>query len=160
MKIAFVFCHPLTYAPYISLYQKVAAEEGFETVIVNEHEIAEKIGDNHFVYKGNYGGNVFNKIKNYIAWRKFVIKTINEQKADKIVFLTAWAPIKLLDKCMTSWKGKYLLDVRDYSHENTAWFRKSEDKVIRNSYFTTISSKGFSASRSRSSSSFFINSCV
>lgn len=143
MKIAFVFCHPLMYAPYISLYQKVAQEQGCETVIINEHERAGELAKNHIVYKGNYGGNIVNKLRNFLAWRRFVINTLKEQKADKIVFLTPWAPIKLVDKCMTSWKGKYVLDIRDFSSEGASWFRKAEEQVIRNSVFTTVSSKGF-----------------
>ena len=40
---------------------------------------------------------------------------------------------------------RYIFDIRDYSYEHIAIFRKIEKKIIKNSYFTAISSKGFKA---------------
>ena len=49
----------------------------------------------------------------------------------------------LLGKVLREKRIPYIFDIRDYSFEYVPFFKLMEKNVIKNSVFTTISSKGF-----------------
>ena len=128
--------------PYLSLYKKLILQTGNDYVIINEHELEKDLEEKHITF--NYSGKgALLHIRRYFKWRRFVIENIKKNNVSKIVFLTPWAPIKLVDKCIFDWNKQYVLDIRDYSNENSSWFKKCEEIVIKHSIITVISSKGF-----------------
>lgn len=143
MRIALISCNSIRYMPYLSLYSELIEKTGNSYIIITEHELNMVNNPLHFVYNGKCGGGILNKIENYLKWRSFVIKTLKEQKVERIVFFTNWPPIKLLDQCITRWRNKYIFDLRDFSIESKRWARIVEKMIIRNSIATVISSKGF-----------------
>lgn len=145
MKIALISCNSIRYMPYLSLYTSLIEKTGNSYIIITDHELEKIDNPLHFVYEGKYGVNILNKIRNYLNWRKFIISTLKKENVEKIVFFTNWPPIKLLDLCITTWKNKYVFDLRDFSNESKRWVRIAERIIILNSIVTVISSKGFLA---------------
>ena len=49
-----------------------------------------------------------------------------------------------MQKCSRKkYKGKYIVDIRDFTLENIPFYRKAEQTVVKNSYSTVISSRGY-----------------
>ena len=67
---------------------------------------------------------------------------MKENESNKVILLSTLTGILLFDK-LKKYNKKYIFDIRDYSYEHIYVFRKIEKKLIKNSYFTAISSKGF-----------------
>ena len=142
MKIGLISCTSIRYMPYLFLYKKIIVDSGNDYLIINEHELEEKLEEKHITFTYNGKGKL-SGVRRYLNWRRFVIESVKKNGIDKIVFLTPWAPIKLVDRCILPWSKKYILDIRDYSDESSSWFRKAEETVINHSIITVISSKGF-----------------
>lgn len=142
MIIGLVSCHSIRYMPYLSLYKKLILQTGNDYVIINEHELESDLEDKHITFTFD-GKGILSRFTRYFKWRRFVIDNLKKYNVSKIVFLTPWAPIKLVDKCIFDWNKKYILDIRDYSNENSRWFKKCEEIIIKHSILTVISSKGF-----------------
>ncbi|WP_343929283.1 hypothetical protein [Peribacillus frigoritolerans] len=83
------------------------------------------------------------KIKDFLEFRRFVIKNINKRKYDKLIVLTSLTGIFLFDYLQKNYKNKFIFDIRDYTFENFYPYKMIENRVIKSSYFTTISSEEF-----------------
>ena len=142
MIVGLVSCHSIRYMPYLSLYKKLILQTGNDYIIINEHELETDLEEKHITFKYEKKGLIA-RILRYFKWRRFVIENIKKYNVSKIVFLTPWAPIKLVDRCVFQWNKRYVLDIRDYSNENSFWFKKCEEIIIKHSIITVISSKGF-----------------
>ncbi|WP_303644700.1 hypothetical protein [Bacteroides caecimuris] len=62
------------------------------------------------------------KIKHFLAYRKFVNNLINRNKYDFIISLHTLPGLLLLDKLLTKFKKRYILDYRDSTFEENSVF--------------------------------------
>lgn len=67
--------------------------------------------------------SLFSKLPHIARYRRFVKKVIRQEHYDKIVVLHSTPGIALLDILKQNYRGKYLLDYRDVSHENLGFYK-------------------------------------
>lgn len=145
--VALIFCGDLKYCPYIKRY--------IERLDINNID--------YKVYFWNRGGFKLDLPKNYeyfdatskldsgkiskaidfLKFRNWILEKIDDEKPDKIIALSTLTGVVLGSKLYKKKSGKYVFDIRDYSYEHIAPFFGIEKKVILNSEFTAISSRGF-----------------
>lgn len=142
MKVAIITCTTIKYMPYLTLYENILQKKNVEYIIVNDHE-EQEIKKNQFVFQKSEGKTVGDKIRRFIEWRKFVKQIIKAEKVERIILLTTWPGVKMVDYWCRQFKNKYILDIRDFTDEDQFIYRKLVDKLIKKSYMTCISSKGF-----------------
>jgi len=152
MKILFVGIGKIMYMPYLNFYIEFLKNTSYK----NEYHLFYWQRDNNpdlpapsnfskvFKYSGfTHGKNsVVSKIGHFLKFRKMGGKIIRTNTYDKIVFLHS-VPAVLLEKYLKNKRIKYILDYRDFSHENLLFYKKIISRLVFNSEFTYISSPGF-----------------
>lgn len=85
----------------------------------------------------------YKKIFSFIKFSIFMRKKIKERKYDKLIVLISQTAIPLTDLLLFKYKKKYIYDYRDVTFENIKLYKMLINKLVKNSCFTAISSKGF-----------------
>ncbi len=85
----------------------------------------------------------YKKIKFFINFRIFSKRILKNQKYDKVIILHSTPGLTLLDYLLFNYKGRYILDFRDVSHEDKALYRYLIKKLVLGSALTFVSSNAF-----------------
>jgi len=84
------------------------------------------------------------KLLGYVESRNFIAKQLKANNYDGVVFLQTHAAVACKGILKKKYRGKYIVDVRDYTLENHNIYRKMEERVIKDSFATVISSPAYS----------------
>ncbi|MEH7095601.1 hypothetical protein [Neobacillus vireti] len=95
-----------------------------------------------FRYKMDNYQPKYKKIIGFLKCLLFVKKTIKRNRYDKLIFLTTQTALPLYLTTI-KYKGKYIFDYRDITFEDIGICKRLVRKIIDNSVFTAISSRGF-----------------
>lgn len=147
MTIGIIFILDLEYAPYIKKYINEIKKNGKDFEILYWNRLNGKYNEDWKTIPYNKAGNLndskIQKLKGFLGFRKFLINKLSEKKYDKLIILTTLTGLLISDYLIKNYKNKYIFDIRDYSFEHIKLFKYIENKLIENSYFTSISSEGF-----------------
>lgn len=148
MKVLIIAFHPRSMTPYSKLYEDVIKNVNVEYDIIFwdrfTNQKLEKIGNEYIIHKiCTLGGNKIKKIVPMLYFRHVVKKIIKENNYERIIILNTLPAVLLNDILNKYFLNKYILDVRDYTYEKFDFYKKVVNKLIRNSFCTVISSKGF-----------------
>ena len=142
MKVAIVAFANMKYSPYVKTYSDYLDKKGVEYNVI--YPKREKIDDNlsgkHYPIEWNPRKN---KFWNFLAFRREASKILKENKYDFVFVLTTFPAVLLASVLKRHYKGRYLVDIRDYTHENNKIYFHYEKKALRNSKANVISSVGF-----------------
>lgn len=140
-KVCIVAPSSISYTPYLYLYLNVLKKNNVECDVVywDRFNLKENL-DNSFVFNDGLSKGKFSTLKGYWGFRKFLINHFSRNKYDKYIVLTAQIGVILFDYILNK---DFILDVRDYSHENIYFFNFLEEILIKKSKIAFISSKGF-----------------
>lgn len=146
--ISLIFCGDLKYCPYLARYTERLEEASvpYRVLFWNRANFKLDLPKNYVYYDSPSDESLgkIQKLKDFMGFRKWVVKQLKVYKPDGLIFLSTLTGVLLVDM-IKRYKKKYIFDIRDYSYENFSVFRKVEKRVIKHSYFTAISSKGFKA---------------
>lgn len=140
-KVCIIAPSSISYTPYLYLYLNLLKKNNIEYHVIywDRFDLKENL-ENSFVFTSVMADSKFSKIKRYWEYRKFIINHFSRIKYDKYIILTAQIGVILFDYLLDK---DFVLDVRDYSHENIYFFNFLEKKLIKKSKMVFISSKGF-----------------
>lgn len=136
----------IRYAQFIYKYTNIldAEQIDYEVVYWNREgdEVPEK--ENWIAYEKrvNTFQPFYKKISHFIGFTSFMKKTIRKRKYDKLIILTTQTAVPLYFT-LKKYSGRYIYDYRDITYERFSFYKKLVDSIIKHSYFTAISSKGF-----------------
>lgn len=146
--VTLIFCGDIMVCPYLKRYTEEfdKANVSYEVLFWNRAARSLTVPDNYHYYDSTCddGDGKLKKLKDFFGFRNWIVSHLRNHKSDGIVLLSTLTGILLFDK-LKSYKNRYIFDIRDYSYENYGFFRTIEKSVVKNSYFTAISSKGFKA---------------
>ncbi|MEO3112013.1 hypothetical protein, partial [Turicibacter sanguinis] len=127
------------------LYIFSSENQEYDIIYWNRKEYREGEGSNIFVFNNTSDCNMMKilKMKEFLKFRIYINKILKQKKYDKLVILTTLTGVLLIDKLIFDYSSKYIFDIRDLSGEKWSLFKYLEKKIIENSFFTCISSKGF-----------------
>lgn len=83
------------------------------------------------------------KLPHFARFRKFALEIIGSEKYDRIVVLHSTPGITILDQLSSRYRGKYVLDYRDVSHENFGFYRRLILKLSQNAGLVLASSPSY-----------------
>lgn len=83
------------------------------------------------------------KLLGYIEARNYFVKCLKATDYDGVIFLQTHTAVACKSLLSKKYKGKYIVDIRDYTLENYGIYRKAEESVIADSYATVISSPAY-----------------
>jgi len=144
--VGLIFCGDLKYCPYIKRYIERIEKKNIDYKVYfwNRSNFSLNLPENYIYFEkySKLSKSKINKLYDFILFRNWIKKKIKKDKPSHIIVLSTLSGI-ILGKTLYSNPGKYIFDIRDYSYEHIAPFYFIEKKIIYNSYFTAISSKGF-----------------
>lgn len=143
MKIALVTAGNLWFSPYVRIYTNYLDELSIDYDIISwNRDGNDKKEGIQYMRKQELSANFISK---YFAFRKyalFIMKTIEENKYDKLIVFNPQIAI-FITRLLKKYKGKYIFDYRDLSIEQYPIFKSKFKKVLSSSYVNFISSPGF-----------------
>lgn len=146
--ISIVFCGDLRYCPYLVRYtdRLDAAGAAYEVLFWNRAALSLDVPANYHYYDKPSPESLgkAKKMLDFLGFRGWVKKQLRRAKPDGVIFLSTLSGM-FVPELAKKYQGNYIFDIRDYSYESLPPFYKIERRLIENSYFTTISSKGFRA---------------
>ena len=84
-----------------------------------------------------------NKIGSFLGYRKYALQILNANSFDLIVVLHSTPGVLLFDVLSKKFKGKYILDYRDFTYENINIYKKVIHKLVNDSSTTFVSSDAY-----------------
>lgn len=145
--IGIVFLLNIEYAPFLNKYTAELEKNGQKFEVISWKRLDSKytIPWKHITYekRSNLGDSKFKKGIDFYGFRRFLINILREKKYEKLIILTTLSGMLIWDYLLKNYKGKFILDIRDYTFENFKPFKFIESKLIDSSYFTAISSPGY-----------------
>lgn len=145
-NICFITLGNLYLCPYLNTYLN-ATKHNNVTIIYWDREGKEEIRNDGKKYVAFKAHHTFTrgpfKIIGYIKFKKFLKRTLSSNKFTGIVLLQTLAALLLTHFLVKYYPHKYIIDIRDYSHENIFLVKLLEKKVFEKSYLKVISSEGF-----------------
>lgn len=145
------FCN-LYYLPYASLYiDKVLEAEAKCTLLFWDRDAVNGENDKCpdgceklvFQYKEMKNTPGFAKIWGYVKATKYFRKVLSEREFSGVVFLQTQCAVACGSILQKRYKGRFILDIRDYFYDDVSFYRKQEKKLIDISYANVISSPAY-----------------
>ena len=147
MKILLLLPASPSASPYLRYYLNVFDKNNVDYDVCIWNRSNDIIKDkNYFVFnsKNTNNKNPLFKVKAFGDYRKFIIKILKDRQYDRIVVFTIQLAIYLSKVLLQQYKGKYIVDIRDYSKILKIPFSYNIlRKTLRNSALNCISSPGF-----------------
>ena len=143
-KICFITIGNIYMVPYINTYANQIKNK--YSIIYWDRE--GKNEDNEDVkyyrfYKELSPKDKLKKIIGFIQYRNFIKRILLEEKFDLVIFLQTWSALLMADFVEKFYPGKYIVDVRDYTHEKNAIIYNREKKLMKKAAMCVISSEGY-----------------
>ncbi|WP_312654102.1 glycosyltransferase [Proteiniclasticum sp.] len=83
------------------------------------------------------------KLGNFYKYRNQVLKILKNQNFDFIIALHSTPGVLMSDILTSKFKGRYIVDYRDFTYENHAYYKRIIHKLVENSAATFVSSDAF-----------------
>lgn len=146
MKIG-IICFWDRYAtPYLNKYEKILEAHGIDYDVIfweRNEELSDQFRDRDIVIHLPVSGNKIDKLRAMLSWKTQVMTILKKNKYTKLIVLSTSPGILLGNYLSRYYRNNYIFDIRDYTYELYRLYFEAEKRTIRNSAFTTISSKGF-----------------
>ena len=147
MKILLLLPASPSASPYLYYYLHLFDKNNVDYDVCIWNRSNDVIEDkNYFVFnsKKSNNKNLLSKVKVFGDYQEFIIKILKARQYDRIVVFTIQLAIYLSKVLVQKYKGKYIVDIRDYSKILKIPFAYNIlSKILRNSALNCISSPGF-----------------
>ncbi|QQM67932.1 glycosyltransferase family protein [Actinomyces weissii] len=132
--------------PYLMEYAK-RCDAPFDLVYWDKAGVSDEIGaDTYYRMKYEINENapralkVARKLSGYIKFRRYASEILQSQKYDGVVASTGNCAVLLGSTLLSHYRGRYVIDIRDYWREGFYPYHLREQTLIENSGLAIISS--------------------
>lgn len=151
MKLLIAGFTKIAYMPYLNFYLEAIDETATEIHVVtwrrdSEKDITlknDKIVMHEFAQNQKDEVAKLSKVGNFFKYRVFVTRLLEKERFDRIIVLHTLPAVLIADKLTHKYKGRFILDYRDYTYEDYAPFKRAIGKLVNASYATFVSSDAF-----------------
>lgn len=139
-KIAIISLDNIYATPYIHGYLKNLKKCIVDVIYWNKNNVSEEPLDvNHMI---EFKSKNKNKIFNYVKYTIFLNELLKRKKYDKLILLHGPLNV-MINRRLKDYKDRYIIDIRDYTYEKYFLYNYIQNKNIKNSCETVISSRGY-----------------
>lgn len=117
----------------------------YDIVYFERYDINRQAEDNEVLFSRYCptGGSKLKKIGIMIDYMRFINRVAKSDKYYKVIVLTTVPAVMLYETLIKNYKERYILDIRDYTHESNKLYFSMVERLIKSSFMTVLSSKGF-----------------
>ncbi|MEH6955597.1 hypothetical protein [Neobacillus drentensis] len=145
--VAVIFIGNMTFCPYAERYIEILEDNNcdYEVLYWNRSNTETDMPSNYISYnvQSNLNRNKVKKVKDFYGYYMWLKNVMKEKKYDRLILLSTLSGFIVLPQLLKRYKKRYIFDIRDYSYENNKFYYLIEEKIIKNSDFTSISSMEF-----------------
>lgn len=145
VKIAIVTIGNIYRLPYIDRYL-AHVPQGADVDLIcwnREGRIEDKPGTNVRRFDFTIGETAPQKVIGYLKYRKYVKRILMTEDYDLVIVTPTQTALLLADVLVRHYARRYIVDIRDYCHENIGFVRRLEKSLTANAAATVISSPGY-----------------
>lgn len=142
MKVAIVAFNNLRISPYVRTYADWLTMRGieFDVIYLDRAGEKEELGDKTYPIPFNKKSH---KLFNFLRFARATKKIIKKNKYDFLFVMPTFPAVLLSGFLKRKYKGRYLVDIRDRTHEGNRFYFKREKRAVQYSAMNVISSKGY-----------------
>lgn len=142
MRACIIAANNIRYSPYIFFYTNIlnSINIQYELIIPDRNGLQEAFDKPLHVLPWSKSCGT---LQNYIMYTNAIKKELKKEKFDIIIVLTSVLATFLSIWLKKYYSGKYIVDIRDYTHENIYPYYLLEKIAVENSMMNIISSKRF-----------------
>lgn len=144
-KICIVTTRNIFDSPCIDKYRKLF-NESFDIIYWDRCEITEECGAaNYFKYDGPLDADAgkLKKLLTYIGFFLFANRILKENTYSKLIVFPTQMGWLIQGRLCHKYKGKYVLDIRDYAGENNPIIYRMTKKIVDNAGICSITSPAY-----------------
>lgn len=144
-KICVVTTRNIFDSPCLAKYKKIF-KEMFDIIYWDRCNISEDCGAaNYYRFNGalTAGASKLEKLKKYIGFARYARNVLKKFDYEKIIVFPTQAAWLILPLLKNKYRGKYLLDIRDYAGENNFLIRKLTNAAVKNAGLVSITSPAY-----------------
>ena len=142
MKVGIIAANNIRYSPYIGFHTRILNEIGinFELIFPDRMSIVDDFEAPMHVLPWN---RKMPTAVEYYRYTKSAKRVVEKEKYDLLIVLTTNIAVYMARWLKKTYSKKYILDIRDYTHENIPVFFSLEKQAVEHSLLNVISSKKF-----------------
>lgn len=146
--IGIICFNSLRYAQFVYKYTSILEKEkiNFEVIYWDREGSGEEKPHNWISYgeRLNTFQPFYKKIFSFVRFVNYLKRVLKYRKYSKLIVLTSQTAVSLYSTLMRKkYKNKFIFDYRDVTYENFFFYKRMINNLIKNSYLTFVSSKGF-----------------
>lgn len=145
-KICFISLDNINRIPYIDRYRQVL-NCSYDIIYWNRNNTKENCGaQNYFSYYFDIKNAKIKKIAKlfgYIGFARYVKKILKKNKYSGVIAMTGNCCVLNYSILRKLYKGRYIIEIRDYWKEHNKTYYKLEKKAIEDSYAAIVSSPAY-----------------
>ena len=150
-KLLIIGFTKIAYMPYLNFYLQALEAIPAEIHVVTWRRDAEKdiklqnvkIVVHEFSQEQKDEVAKISKVGSFIKYRIFVTDLLSKGCFDRVVVLHTLPAVLIADKLLREYRGRFILDYRDYTYESFTPFKNIVGKLAMASYATFVSSDAF-----------------
>lgn len=144
MKIGIIAANDIRFSPYIFFYTRILDCLKYNYEIIYPHrsgieDTTTQLQTHVITWHDHYGAAAA-----YTRYAIDVARVINREKYDALIVLTTANAVFLMPYLKRHYRKRYIVDIRDYTHENVKPYYYLEEKALRNAMLNVVSSRRFS----------------
>ena len=142
MRVGIIAANNIRYSPYIFLYTDILSKNDieYELIYPDRNGLEENFDGVSYTLPWN---SKMPTLFSYALYSNSVIKVIKQRKYDALIVLTGVNAAYLGLWLKQNYAKRYIVDIRDYSHENILPYFKLESMAVQKSLMNVISSAKF-----------------
>ena len=142
MKAAIIAFNNIKYSPYVKTYSDYLDKNNvdYDVIFPDRDGLEENLGNTTYAIKWDKSKN---KFINFLKFRNAALRILKKNNYDFVFVLTTMPAVLLGGYLSRKYKGRYLVDIRDYTYEGVKPYFWLEKRAVRNSACNVISSPGF-----------------
>lgn len=140
-KIAIIAPTSHSYTPYLAYYEEILKDMGipYEIFYWDRFHIHDKDVKGK-TFTCNCPDHGIGSIRGYVGYRRFLLNKLCGENYSFYIVLSVQMGVLLYQFLQNK---KFILDIRDFSHENKSFYRFLADRLIKKAAAVVISSDGF-----------------
>lgn len=151
IRVGILMFQNMRYAPFLKMYEKLLGNMGnveYDVIYYDRDRSLGEIQDSHHIAlpwhgKGTLAAPKIEKMANFVFYAIDARKLLSKKKYDFVIVLTSFPAVLLANYLRNNYKGRYLVDIRDYTQEKFKPYFELESKAFSNAAMCVISSPGF-----------------
>lgn len=142
MRIGIIAANNIRYSPYIFYYANILDAWGidYELIFADQEKVDDPFNKKSYAVKWN---SKIPRAIEYFVYSRKAISIIKKRRYDGLIVLTSITAVYCSMFLKKYYSHRYLVDIRDYTHENIKPYYALEKIGILNSAITIISSPQF-----------------